>query len=250
MKIVVLLEHQSTINENVPVRLLMYIGRIYEKIVDREKLYQKKAEKIPTPEFIVLYNGKAPYPDHQELRLSAAFKNVEDLKNYRDNEFPLELVVNVYNINHGRNPQILEKSETLKNYSIFMDKINEYKRNFPLEEAMEGAIKYCIEQKILQQFLEVHGAEIINMLFEEPSIERIIEIRVEEEVKEVVEEAVKEAVEEAVKEAVKETTEEVRENTREEIARIALVKGSTPEFVHEITGLDLKAIHNLNININ
>ena len=172
---------------------------------------------------------------NQELRLSAAFKNVEDIKQSKDTEFPLELVVNVYNINHGRNPQILEKSETLKNYSIFMDKINEYRRNFPLEEAMEGAIKYCIERKILTQFLEVHGAEVMNMLFEEPSIERIIEIRVEEEVKE------------AVKEAVEEASAEVRENTREEIARNALSKGYTIESVQEITGLDIKSIQNLSI---
>ncbi|MDR1949741.1 MAG: Rpn family recombination-promoting nuclease/putative transposase [Spirochaetaceae bacterium] len=31
-KLVVLIEHQSTINENMPLRLLMYITKIYEKI--------------------------------------------------------------------------------------------------------------------------------------------------------------------------------------------------------------------------
>ena len=55
-RIVVLIEHHSTVNENVPLRLLMYIARVYEKIIDRDKLYQRKLEKIPTPEFIVLYN--------------------------------------------------------------------------------------------------------------------------------------------------------------------------------------------------
>ena len=79
-RIVVLIEHQSTINDNVSIRLLMYIARIYEKILDREKLYQKKLVKIPTPEFFVLYNGNEPYPDHKELRLSTAFKNMEELK--------------------------------------------------------------------------------------------------------------------------------------------------------------------------
>ena len=33
-KIVVLVEHQSTINENMPFRMLEYIARIYEKITD------------------------------------------------------------------------------------------------------------------------------------------------------------------------------------------------------------------------
>ena len=225
-KLVVLIEHQSTINENVPVRLLMYIARVYEKIIDREKLYQKKAEKIPVPDFIVLYNGKAPCPDHQELRLSAAFKNVKGLSP----ELPLELVVNVYNINHGRNPQILEKSETLNNYSIFMDKINEYKRKLPLEEAMESAIKYCIERRVLKQFLEEHGAEVINMLFGDISYERIAEIRAEE----------------AAEEAYEEAYEEACVNTREEIACNALAKGLTSELVQEITGLDMETIQRLN----
>ena len=46
-RIVILVEHQSTVNENVPLRLLMYIARVYEKIIKREKLYQKKTERKP-----------------------------------------------------------------------------------------------------------------------------------------------------------------------------------------------------------
>ena len=156
-KLVVLIEHQSTINENVPIRLLMYIGRVYEKIVDREKLYQKKVEKIPTPEFIVLFNGKAPCPDH-------------------------------------------------------------------LEEAMKSAVKYCIERKILKQFLEAHSAsEVMNMLFGDISYERIEEIR------------------------AKEVYEEACESIREKIAQNALAEGASPEFVKKITGLDLEKIQCLNI---
>jgi len=62
-RLIVLIEHQSTINQNMPLRLLMYAARLYEKIVDRMKLYQTTLEKIPEPVFIVLYNGKAPYPE-------------------------------------------------------------------------------------------------------------------------------------------------------------------------------------------
>ena len=119
-KVVVLIEHQSTINNNVPVRLLMYIGRVYEKILDREKLYQKKLVKIPKPEFIVLYNGLEPFPDYKELKLSSAFKNIEGLKLVGSDGFPLELIVNVYNINQGCNPQLLSKSKTLVSCFIQM----------------------------------------------------------------------------------------------------------------------------------
>jgi arsenate reductase-like glutaredoxin family protein len=209
-RLVILIEHQSTINENLPLRLLLYIGRIYEKILDFRKKYQKKLEKIPRPEFIVLYNGKDPYPDYNELSLSDAFKDVKGLKMY-ENGLPLslELVVQVYNINHGRNPQILEKSSTLNGYSFFMEKIREFNRNLPLDESVKAAVKYCVDAGVLKQFLTQHGSEVINMLFEELTVEEIIDIRVEEAVEEALEEAREEAKKEALEEAKKEACEYV-----------------------------------------
>jgi len=70
-RIVVLIEHQSTISQNIPLRILMYIARVYEKTVKEENVYHKKLVKIPTPEFIVLYNGKEDCPDYQQMRLSS-----------------------------------------------------------------------------------------------------------------------------------------------------------------------------------
>jgi len=125
-RLVVLVEHQSTINNNLPLRLLIYIAHVYEKIVNMKKAYQTKLEKIPFPEFIVLYNGSDKYPDYTELRLSNAFKGIENLKLTKN--IPLELTVHVYNINQGHNPEILKKCKTLDNYSIFIDKIREYQK--------------------------------------------------------------------------------------------------------------------------
>jgi len=179
-KIIVLIEHQSTINDNVPIRLLMYIARVYEKILDCENLYQKKLVKIPTPQFFVLYNGKEDYPDHKELRLSAAFKNVEGFTLLGTDGLPLELVVQVYNINHGRNPEILAKSETLGSYSVFMGKVDEYKKELPLDKAIKAAVKYCIENDILKQFLREHASEVINMLTDNITVEQFVAIRCRE----------------------------------------------------------------------
>jgi hypothetical protein len=49
-KLVILLEHQSTINPNMALRLLMYIARIYEKILGDKNLYTTKAIPIPRAE--------------------------------------------------------------------------------------------------------------------------------------------------------------------------------------------------------
>jgi len=221
-RIVVLIEHQSTISNNVPTRLLMYIGRVYEKILDREKLYQKNLVKIPTPEFIVLYNGKEEYPDYNELRLSDAFIDTELDKS-------LELKVKVYNINHGRNPEILEKSKNLDGYSFFIDKIRQYNKDLSIEESVKKAIKYCIDHDILKHYLKKHASEVVNMLFEEISIEEIVAIRSRE----------------AREEGREEGLEQGRENEKIIIAQNLLSKGSSLEFVQEITGLDLETIQRL-----
>jgi len=228
-RIVVLIEHQSTINENVPLRLLMYIARVYEKIIDRDKLYQRKLEKIPTPEFIVLYNGKDECPDYQELKLSTAFKDIAGLKQPCGIELPLELVVQIYNINHGRNPEIQKKCETLESYSLFIAKIKELSEYLPLDEAVKSAVKYCIEHDVLRDFLREHASEVINMLCDELTTEEIAEIRARE----------------AREEGIAEGHTEGRNEEKLTIARNLLAEGSTHDFVQKITGLSLEEIAKL-----
>jgi len=92
----------------------------------------------------------------------------------------LELIVKIYNINHGYNKHILEKSKTLDGYSLFISKIWEYNKKLSLEESMKAAIQYCIENDIIKDFLKKHGSEVVNMLFTEISTERYGEIRFNE----------------------------------------------------------------------
>jgi hypothetical protein len=66
-----LIEHQSTINPNMSIRLLFYIAKIYEKLVDNRKIYSQTKLIIPRPEFIVLYNGE----DDSPLKAPCAFRN-------------------------------------------------------------------------------------------------------------------------------------------------------------------------------
>ena len=52
-----MIEHQSTINPNMPLRNLTYIAKVLSKITAKEDIYGSKQIKLPTPRFIVLYNG-------------------------------------------------------------------------------------------------------------------------------------------------------------------------------------------------
>ena len=159
-KLVVLIEHQSTINPNIALRLLMYIARVYEKITDRKGIYSKRPIPLPRPEFFVLYNGISPYPDETILKLSDSFEKVESLGLPKKESVALELVVKVININQGRNEGIVKKCKTLASYSAFVGKAQEFeKEGMKREEAIKGAIKYCLEHDILKEFLKQNATE-------------------------------------------------------------------------------------------
>jgi hypothetical protein len=167
-KLVMLIEHQSTINPNMAVRLLMYVARIYEKIIDSKTIYSSKKRLIPRPEFIVLYNGVDPYPDESTLRLSDSFEDAAALGLIEDNPPPLELTVKVYNINYGHNEAMARNCRRLAGYSAFVAKVREFQQTAADKEAgMKMAVAYCIENDIMKDFFEANASEVVNMLLTE-----------------------------------------------------------------------------------
>ena len=178
-KLIVLIEHQSTINPNMAIRLLLYAARVYEKIIDNKTLYSSKKRRIPRPEFIVLYNGNDPYPDESTLKLSDSFANTAGL--ISDTSPPLELTVKVYNINHGHNETIARNCKRLAGYSAFVDKVREFEKAAPDKEAgMKMAIQYCIEHDIMKDFFEANASEVVNMLLTEWNWDDALAVRWEE----------------------------------------------------------------------
>jgi hypothetical protein len=164
-KLIILIEHQSTINPNMALRLLMYIARVYEKIIEGKKIYSNRLIRLPRPEFFVLYNGAAPYPDEAVLKLSEAFEMGISL-GLPEKEYPsLELEVKVINISHGRNQQIVGECKALAGYSTFVYKVQEfYRESGDLKEAIMKGIRYCVEHDILRIFFEENGSEVINII--------------------------------------------------------------------------------------
>jgi hypothetical protein len=225
-RLVILIEHQSTINPNMALRLLMYIGRLYEKMFDRKKLYSSKPIKIPLPEFFVLYNGIKEYPDQNTLKLSDLFEKAGDLTTRADIPPVLDLEVKIYNINKGHNAPIIQKCKILEGYSIFIDKIREYQTETgDKEKAMSMAITYCTNNNILKNFLEANGSEVQNMLITEWNTVEYGDVKAEE--------------------GREEGRVEGRAEGRAEVAKNALAEGATVEFVQKITGLDIQTIQQL-----
>ena len=167
-KIVILIEHQSTINKNMPFRFLEYIARIYEKITTKDEKFGRKLVKLPVPEFYVFYNGKDDYPTESVMKLSDAFIQLDgELKNQLENaNYPLEISVKVININVDKENPILKRCEALKEYSEFIEQVRSNIEN-DVPEPLTNAIKEAIKKGFLSDYLNRKSTEVQNMLLAE-----------------------------------------------------------------------------------
>ncbi|MCL2043862.1 MAG: Rpn family recombination-promoting nuclease/putative transposase [Treponema sp.] len=218
-KLIVLIEHQSTINPNMALRLLMYIARVYEKTLGDRNVYGSRLIPIPRPEFFVLYNGVAPFPEEKILKLSDAFEKIGSLGLMEKDNPALELVVKVININQGKNEGLVRRCKTLAGYSAFIAKTREFEKELgDKTEAMKQAVRYCRDNDILKEFLEQHGTEVMNMLLTEWNLEDAQRVWFEE------------------------GREEGREEGWGEIVRNALAKGFPMETIQAVTGFDMETI--------
>lgn len=152
-----LYEHQSSINPNMPIRGLNYFATIYRTYIQANNLdiYGTTLVKLPTPRYIVFYNGEQEIPDQSEIRLSDAF--LED-------DGCLECVATVININLGHNEELMNGCNTLLQYAQFVDKVRfYYSHGYDHRSAIENAVEYCIEHDILRGFLLKNRNEVRYM---------------------------------------------------------------------------------------
>ena len=227
-KIVILIEHQSTINQNMPFRFLEYIARIYEKITTKDEKFGRKLVKLPVPEFYVFYNGKDDYPTESVMKLSDAFMQLDDyseLKNQFENaNYPLEISVKVININVDKENPILKRCEALKEYSEFIEQVRfNIENNVP--EPFTAAIKQAIKKGFLSDYLNRKSTEVQNMLLAEYDYDTDIAVQ--------------------RKEAFDDGLSQGAQQAKLETAKNALTMNLPVEQVAILTGLSLEEIEKL-----
>ena len=151
-----LYEHQSTVNPNMPLRNLFYVAQVLQGMVKDENLYGTTLVMVPTPKFVVFYNGTARQPERQTLRLSDSFIKKHSPVN-------LELVVEIININSGNNEELMQNCKLLREYVLYIEKVRYFACNMPIEQAVQRAVDECIATNILADFLLQNKAEAIAM---------------------------------------------------------------------------------------
>ena len=184
-----LYEHQSTYSPNMPLRDLFYIAKELQGQVNHRDLYRNTLIKIPTPRFLVFYNGSEEQAEKKYLRLSDAFQKSMD-------DPDLELVVTMLNINLGKNKKLLEQCQTLKEYAIYVKKVRTYAKSMKVEEAVDRAVTECINEGILREFLLQNRKEAVEMSIFEYDEEAVFEIVRKDEYEKGLQKGIEQGIEE------------------------------------------------------
>ena len=234
-KIVILVEHQSTINENMPFRILEYITRIYEKITKSKNKFGRKLIQLPVPEFYVFYNGKEDFPTEKTLKLSDAFL-LPDEKFGEVPNFPLEITVKVVNINVDKDNKVLKRCEVLEQYSDFVELV---RRTYAsgVEEPFKVAIEIAIKTGILKDYLERKATEVINMILTEYDYDTDIAVQREEAYEEGLSKGIAQGISQGISQGVKQKAIETAKNM--------LCDKLSVESVSNYTGLTLEEVEKL-----
>jgi hypothetical protein len=209
-KVIVFGEHQSTVNENMPLRSLMYVGRFYELTVDKNHRYTRKRVSLPKPEFYTFYNGLEPWGKEKTLRLSDSYK-------VQDENPMLEVEVKVININPQEGHEVLERCQVLKEYGLFVDTIRKLQAEGKPKPFKE-AIRQCIQMGILSEYLKKRGSEVYNMLIAKYDYETDIKVQRQEAREEGREEVLTEQVKKKL--ARGESVSKISEALEEDVKKI------------------------------
>ena len=156
-----LYEQQSSYNPNMPLRGLMYFSQLYKiHLVKNDKiLHSETIIKIPSPRFLVFYNGSEKKPDSWKMRLSDAFQKASD-----EIKADFEWAATVINLNKKRNQALQKKCEALYSYVAYTSKVAENKKaGMEKAEAVEAAVDWAISKNLLDGFFERQRAEVMEM---------------------------------------------------------------------------------------
>ena len=155
-----LFEQQSTVNPNMPLRGLIYFGQLYQNEVKKQDkdIYGSKLIKIPSPKFIVFYNGNTELDDTLKYRLSDAFE-------FPDNSGEFEWTATVININKGHNQK---SCKSLYHYCAFVNRVKEnLKKKMAANDAINEAVDFAIKGNFLEGFFQEQKMNILTDLLTE-----------------------------------------------------------------------------------
>ncbi|MBR1711012.1 MAG: hypothetical protein IJ719_19650 [Clostridia bacterium] len=161
-------EHQSTYNPNMPMRFLIYGGRLYEKFIATSDYYQYSStlQPVPRPVCMCFYNGTKDEAERDVQKFSNAYEGDGDIK----------VKVNMLNINYGKNQQLMDACEPLKEYAWLVDAVRKHQNEkMDLDASIDMALDETPEEFVIKSFLLENRAEVKSMFLTEYNEEKVME---------------------------------------------------------------------------
>ena len=244
---ILMIEHQSTINPNMPLRLLEYVARIYGNLVDSRAKFSRHLVPLARPEFYVFYTGDQDLPPESYLYLSDAFPNQPPKA-----DLTLELKVKVCTIRSDHPSPVVHRCPDLEQYVQFLELVEEAKAAGQAEP-LTWAIQEAVRRNILRDYLERKGGEVLSILMTEYNYATDMAVLKEEAyedglfagLEQGLERGLATGREEGISIGLEQGLERGAYETRLETARSFLSMGLEPEQVAQGTGLSLEVIQKL-----
>jgi len=155
-------EHQSTYNPNIPVRMLIYSAKVYDRLIHEKKynIYGQKKFELPAPKCVCFFNGTKNMADRTVMKLSDSFSG--------DDKGDIEVSVTFLNINAGHNKEMMNASKALEDYAEFVGNVKKNGRTSEnLKEAIDKAIDALPEDSVVGTILKNNRSEVVSMCLEE-----------------------------------------------------------------------------------
>ena len=220
-----LYEQQSSQNPNMPLRGLFYFSLLYQGYIKENELniLSNHLVQIPTPRFIVFYNGPDKNPDSWKFKLSDAFMQNDDSGDF-------EWTATVININDKHNQTLYDNCNPLYDYVRYIGRIkSNIKSGMVNDKAIDEAIDFAIKHNYLQGFFEKHRAEVRGMCLTEFDVEEFKKV--------------------CRNDGYIDGREEGKKEKAEEAAIAFLKKDFPPETIAECEGLPLERVLELQKSI-
>ena len=226
-----LYEHQSTKNPNLPLRNLFYVSDVYSELTKDLFLYGSVPVQIPEPKFVVFYNGLENMQEREVLKLSSLYaKKAEHIS--------LELETLVLNVNIGYNKILMERCRQLSDYAQFVSEVRKrLSKKIPLSEAVNEAVEDCIQRGILAEFLSKNRAEVIKVSIYEYDEEKVKRMFKEECMKLGMEQGKQLGIEQGKQIGIEQGIEQARVIFR------LYISGKSEEDIARETGETIEMIH-------
>ena len=229
---ILMIEHQATINPNMPLRLLEYVTRIYGNRIDSKTKFSNQLIPLAKPEFFVFYTGNQDLPSESYLYLSDAFPKDPSENHLSNSELTLELKVKVCKIKSGTPSPVVQNCPDLEQYVRFLKLIDKAKSDGQAQP-LTRAIREAVRHNILRDYLERKGGETLSILTAEYDFDTAMAVKQEE------------AYEEGISIGLERGLEQGAYQTKLETAKLMLGLGIPLEQVQICTSLPLDVIQHL-----